>query len=549
MKMAKSDSKVCGVCGDKALGCNFNAITCESCKAFFRRNALIQKEFKCPFNNQCEMTTVTRRFCQKCRLDKCFAIGMRKDLIMSDQDKVAKRQKIEENKTKKRSIGGFKSGFKKMKKEMVEPDSSSNSICSSEYDFRDTSFSDQSCQVNSHNNVSVINQCFGTSLKNSDEKVLSPNERLVSSSDDVSIRENTVVYSEFTHSRCEEMTIPTNILANDISCNKNISGRDNTFGCFPGIYSDPQKTNLMEEINPKPNPVTKEEINSKRLSSGDSFPIESILYEAIKLEYGALSSLNKNNCSSRNLNDAERAKLHELIVAHKEFLPPVDDELNDLLGNESKLEGDTNLKVETDPTLTDVINLTAICIKRLIKMAKKINAFKNMCQEDQVALLKGGCTEIMLLRSAMNYDSKKRTWQIPHTTEDFNVNVDILKLAKGNIYQEHEHFIKTFLPKWRSDENIILIMCAIILFTPERPKVVHQDVVKLEQNSYFYLLKRYLESIYPGCEAKSSFLKLIQQLRNLHTVSEELVNVYLNVDTAQVEPLLIEIFDMKNSFR
>ncbi|XP_069139328.1 ecdysone receptor-like [Argopecten irradians] len=34
---------VCGVCGDKALGYNFDAITCESCKAFFRRNALKSK--------------------------------------------------------------------------------------------------------------------------------------------------------------------------------------------------------------------------------------------------------------------------------------------------------------------------------------------------------------------------------------------------------------------------------------------------------------------------------------------------------------------------
>src|SRR6218665_60886 len=36
---AGQEAKVCGVCGDKALGYNFDAITCESCKAFFRRNA------------------------------------------------------------------------------------------------------------------------------------------------------------------------------------------------------------------------------------------------------------------------------------------------------------------------------------------------------------------------------------------------------------------------------------------------------------------------------------------------------------------------------
>ena len=39
----KCDPKICGVCGDRALGYNFNAVTCESCKAFFRRNALKNK--------------------------------------------------------------------------------------------------------------------------------------------------------------------------------------------------------------------------------------------------------------------------------------------------------------------------------------------------------------------------------------------------------------------------------------------------------------------------------------------------------------------------
>lgn len=120
-------------------------------------------------------------------------------------------------------------------------------------------------------------------------------------------------------------------------------------------------------------------------------------------------------------------------------------------------------------------------------MSKKISAFKNMCQEDQVALLKGGCTEMMLLRSVMQYDSEASGWKILHshskeaTTSNSNLRADILKLAGGPVYEEHERFILTFEPKWRQDENIILIMCAIILFTHDRPKTIHSDVIKLEQ--------------------------------------------------------------------
>lgn len=100
-------SKICMVCGDKALGYNFNAVTCESCKAFFRRNALSNKEFTCPFTEDCKVTVVTRRFCQKCRLQKCFHVGMKKEYIMSEEDKVMKRRKIEQNRAKKRINGNI----------------------------------------------------------------------------------------------------------------------------------------------------------------------------------------------------------------------------------------------------------------------------------------------------------------------------------------------------------------------------------------------------------------------------------------------------------
>lgn len=39
-KKTKAGSLTCVVCGSPANGYNFDAISCESCKAFFRRNAL-----------------------------------------------------------------------------------------------------------------------------------------------------------------------------------------------------------------------------------------------------------------------------------------------------------------------------------------------------------------------------------------------------------------------------------------------------------------------------------------------------------------------------
>ncbi|KAI6191681.1 hypothetical protein M3Y97_00254200 [Aphelenchoides bicaudatus] len=77
--------KICRVCGDHATGYNFNQVTCESCKAFFRRNALRPKDFKCPYTNNCEINAVSRRFCQKCRLAKCFQVGMKKEWILNDE--------------------------------------------------------------------------------------------------------------------------------------------------------------------------------------------------------------------------------------------------------------------------------------------------------------------------------------------------------------------------------------------------------------------------------------------------------------------------------
>lgn len=56
-----------------------------------------QEYFKCPYDEKCKMDISNRRFCKRCRLKQCFAIGMKKEYILTEDEKVKKKQKIEEN--------------------------------------------------------------------------------------------------------------------------------------------------------------------------------------------------------------------------------------------------------------------------------------------------------------------------------------------------------------------------------------------------------------------------------------------------------------------
>ncbi|XP_064155149.1 vitamin D3 receptor A [Anguilla rostrata] len=86
--------RICGVCGDKATGFHFNAMTCEGCKGFFRRSMKRKASFTCPFNGSCTITKDNRRHCQACRLKRCVDIGMMKEFILTDEEVQRKKDLI-----------------------------------------------------------------------------------------------------------------------------------------------------------------------------------------------------------------------------------------------------------------------------------------------------------------------------------------------------------------------------------------------------------------------------------------------------------------------
>uniref|UniRef100_A0A1I8NMK6 Ecdysone receptor n=1 Tax=Stomoxys calcitrans TaxID=35570 RepID=A0A1I8NMK6_STOCA len=83
--------ELCLVCGDRASGYHYNALTCEGCKGFFRRSVTKNAVYCCKFGHACEMDMYMRRKCQECRLKKCLAVGMRPECVVPENQCAMKR--------------------------------------------------------------------------------------------------------------------------------------------------------------------------------------------------------------------------------------------------------------------------------------------------------------------------------------------------------------------------------------------------------------------------------------------------------------------------
>lgn len=118
----------------------------------------------------------------------------------------------------------------------------------------------------------------------------------------------------------------------------------------------------------------------------------------------------------------------------------------------------------------------------------------------------------------------------------------------GNCYEEIRTFIHSFGSELRRDETLLLILGAITLFHPERPALLRRGQIRSQQALYYFLLHSYLRCRYLSNspeEIEALYLQMVSQLDRLHLLNDRHISMFLDIDPEHVEPLLIEIFDLK----
>ncbi|XP_076334030.1 vitamin D3 receptor-like [Tachypleus tridentatus] len=113
-RLFKKQQKACGVCGDRAKSYHFGGISCDSCKAFFRRSVQNEgyRNFHCPYEKKCEINIISRKCCQYCRFQKCMSIGMEKGWVMTDEE----RQKLLRSRMERKQQQGISQSEKPPRK-------------------------------------------------------------------------------------------------------------------------------------------------------------------------------------------------------------------------------------------------------------------------------------------------------------------------------------------------------------------------------------------------------------------------------------------------
>ena len=100
-----SDTEKCRICGEAAAKhVHYGAVTCFSCRAFFRRSIQngCPKNYACRKGGNCTITLKTRKNCQKCRFEKCLSAGMKTSWVLTDDERFRRFRKHREKITAKR---------------------------------------------------------------------------------------------------------------------------------------------------------------------------------------------------------------------------------------------------------------------------------------------------------------------------------------------------------------------------------------------------------------------------------------------------------------
>lgn len=86
-----STRHICAICGDRASGKHYGVYSCEGCKGFFKRTVRKDLQYACRDDKNCLIDKRQRNRCQYCRYMKCLSMGMKREAVQEERQRVKEK--------------------------------------------------------------------------------------------------------------------------------------------------------------------------------------------------------------------------------------------------------------------------------------------------------------------------------------------------------------------------------------------------------------------------------------------------------------------------
>lgn len=145
------------------------------------------------------------------------------------------------------------------------------------------------------------------------------------------------------------------------------------------------------------------------------------------------------------------------------------------------------------------------------------------------------------------YDIEKGIWVNDEGTE---IPIQLLSAAfdgvDSTIKDEHIKLISSMKKLVGGDLTLVALIQCILLLSPEYSADGTRAVAAAAQDRYITLLKHYLEANNSWKDAFEIYTNLFNCMAACKVYTAKHSKAFTQADTSQVEPLLLEVFDMSS---
>uniref|UniRef100_A0A674KCA7 RAR related orphan receptor B n=1 Tax=Terrapene triunguis TaxID=2587831 RepID=A0A674KCA7_9SAUR len=177
-------------------------------------------------------------------------------------------------------------------------------------------------------------------------------------------------------------------------------------------------------------------------------------------------------------------------------------------------------------------------IQYVVEFAKRIDGFMELCQNDQIILLKAGCLEVLLIRMIRAFNPLNNTVLF----EGKYGGMQMFKsLGCDDLINAIFELGRNLCRLQLSDEEIALFTAAVLL-SPDRPWLTESKKVQKLQDKIYIALQHEIQKKHSS-EDKLSKLPLMKTICNLHLDKLEFFRLLHPETVMNFPPLYKEVFN------